>query len=351
VVPPVEHRGYAAVRWGAALGSKRVLVTGASGFIGFHLCKRLLEEGNIVLGIDNFDPYYDVALKRRRAKLLLEHAQFSLAEETIEDVGALIKTWGSFRPELVIHLAAQAGVRDSGGLARAYLGANLVGSFNILEAARAHPVKHLLIASTSSVYGADGTRPFTETQPARHPISIYAATKKSVELLAHSYSHLFRTPVTAFRFFTVYGPWGRPDMALFKFTRAILEGRAIDIYDAENMARDFTYVDDLVEAISRLIPIVPGDERVAGDSLSHVAPFRVVNIAGGKCERLVLCIEELEEALGMKAVKNFLPAQPGEVLTTEASPELLRTLTGYVPSTPLREGIRRFVQWYREHQI
>lgn len=326
----------------------RVLVTGSAGFIGFHLCDALLRAGATVLGIDNFSDYYDPQLKEHRTAILLGHPNFELVRASIEDRENFGAAWDAFKPDVVVHLAAQAGVRFSIENPESYVGANLIGTFNVLELARRHPLRHLLVASTSSVYGANTEMPFVETQRTQTPMSLYAATKGATELMGHSYSHLFGTPTTFFRFFTVYGPWGRPDMALFKFTKAIVEGQPIDVYNDGEMTRDFTFIDDLVGAIVRLIEAVPGTKPVEGDNLSPVAPYRVVNIGGGQPIQLMDYIAELERALGRTAVKNFLPMQLGDVPATAASSDLLRRLTGSVPSTPLAEGIRRFVEWYRE---
>jgi UDP-glucuronate 4-epimerase len=328
--------------------TKRVLVTGSAGFIGFHTCNRLLEQGATVLGVDNFTPYYDVTLKERRNEMLASNAAFSVARVSIEDREAFGAAWTEFGPDIVIHLAAQAGVRYSIDEPASYVGANLIGTFNVLELARHYPVKHLLAASTSSVYGANADMPFFETQRTATPLSLYAATKGATELMAHSYSHLFGTPMTFFRFFTVYGPWGRPDMALFKFTKAILADQPIDVYNNGKMVRDFTYIDDLVEAIVRLTDAVPGSEPMEGDSLSPVAPFRVVNVGGGTPTPLMEYVGALEKALGRAATKNFMPMQQGDVPATEASSALLEQLTGFVPAIPPSEGVPAFVRWYRE---
>lgn len=327
----------------------RVLVTGSAGFIGFHTCSRLLDSGATVLGIDNFSAYYDVSLKERRTAILAEKPGFSLARISIEDQAALEEAWTAFKPDIVIHLAAQAGVRYSIEEPRGYIGANVIGTFNLLEMARHHPVRHFLAASTSSVYGANTQMPFEETQRTQTPLSLYAATKGATELIAHSYSHLFGTPMTFFRFFTVYGPWGRPDMALFKFTRAILAGEPIDVYNNGAMVRDFTYVADLADAIIALTAAVPGSSPVAGDSLSPVAPFRTVNIGAGTATQLMDYIGELERALGKTAIKNFLPMQQGDVPATEASPALLKQLTGTAPATLPSVGVPAFVKWYLDH--
>lgn len=330
-------------------GKTRVLVTGAAGFIGFHVASAFLQRGASVLGIDNFSAYYDVALKEARADILRNDPGFALARLSIDDAAAFGAAWADFRPDIVVHLAAQAGVRHSIDAPESYVAANLIGTFNVLELARRHPVRHLLAASTSSVYGANTDLPFAETQRTATPMSFYAATKGATELMGHSYAHLYGIPTTFFRFFTVYGPWGRPDMALFKFTRAIIAGEPIDIYNDGEMARDFTYVDDLVEGIMRLAEAVPGDAPVEGDSLSPVAPYRIVNIGGGRPTPLMDYIAALEAALGREAVKNFLPMQPGDVPATAASPDLLRRLTGFVPEVAPATGVRRFVDWYREH--
>jgi UDP-glucuronate 4-epimerase len=327
----------------------RVLVTGSAGFIGFHTASRLLQAGATVLGVDNFSDYYDVALKEARNDMLANHPNFRVARLSIEDQPALAAAWAEFKPDVVIHLAAQAGVRFSIEQPASYIGANIVGTFNLLELARHHPVRHFLAASTSSVYGANTDMPFGETQRTATPMSLYAATKGATELMGHSYAHLFRTPMTFFRFFTVYGPWGRPDMALFKFTRAILAGEPIDVYNNGDMVRDFTFIDDLAESIVRLIDAVPGDTPVEGDSLSPAAPFRIVNIGAGRPTPLMDYIAAAEKALGRTAIKNFLPMQAGDVPATEASSDLLRRLTGYAPSTTPEEGVAAFVRWYLDH--
>ncbi|HEV7288002.1 NAD-dependent epimerase/dehydratase family protein [Sphingomonas sp.] len=331
------------------LTNRRVLVTGSAGFIGFHTSSLLLQSGAKVLGVDNFTPYYDPSLKERRNEILSNHANFELARISIEDGAALTQAWRDFAPDAVIHLAAQAGVRYSIDHPADYVGTNIVGTFNLMELARHNPVRHFLAASTSSVYGANTAMPFDEMQRTQTPMSLYAATKGATELMGHSYAHLFGIPMTFFRFFTVYGPWGRPDMALFKFADAMLRDEAIDVYNNGEMARDFTYVDDLVRSIVDLVSAVPGKEPVAHDSLSPAAPFRVVNIGGGTPTPLMDYIAALEKALGMTAKKNFLPMQAGDVPATEASPELLRALTGRVPATTVEKGVAEFVRWYREH--
>lgn len=332
------------------LSDRRILVTGSAGFIGFHTARALLKAGAAVCGIDNFNGYYDVGLKEARNAILADYPNFSLTRASIEDADALGQAWRAFAPDTVIHLAAQAGVRYSIEHPAEYIGANVVGTFNLLELARRHPVSHFLAASTSSVYGANEQMPFTEVQRTQTPMSLYAATKGATELIGHSYSHLFGIPTTFFRFFTVYGPWGRPDMALFKFARAMLRDEPIDVYNNGEMARDFTYVDDLVAALVDLIAAVPGTTRVADcDSLSPVAPFRTVNIGGGNAVPLMDYIAALEAAIGRPAKKNFLPMQAGDVPATEASPDLLRHLIGFVPETPVHEGVQAFLNWYRGH--
>lgn len=330
------------------LANRRILVTGSAGFIGFHTARHLLDAGATVLGIDNFTPYYDVSLKDARNAILAERPGFRLARLGIEDADALGAVWRAFAPDTVIHLAAQAGVRYSIEHPAEYVGTNVTGTFNLLELARHHPVRHFLAASTSSVYGANTDMPFAETQRTQTPMSLYAATKGATELIGHSYAHLYGIPLTFFRFFTVYGPWGRPDMALFKFVKAMVAGEAIDVYNNGQMARDFTYVEDLVAALIALIDAVPGTEPVGpADSLSPVAPFRTVNIGGGMPVPLMDYVAALEAAMGSEAKKNFLPMQPGDVPATHASPDLLRALTGFVPQTPVREGVKAFVDWYR----
>jgi UDP-glucuronate 4-epimerase len=328
----------------------RFLITGSAGFIGFHLARRLLAEGHQVAGVDNFSSYYDPELKEaRNAQLELHHNAFKVHRLDLQDASALTAAWDEARPDVVVHLAAQAGVRYSIDHPDSYVGSNLIGTYNILEAARRFQPRHLLAASTSSVYGANTQMPFRETDRAVHPVSLYAATKGATELMGHSYSHLFGIPTTFFRFFTVYGPWGRPDMALFKFTRAILAGEPIEVYGEGKMSRDFTYVDDLIEGIVRLAEAAPQSAAAEGDTLSPVAPFRVVNIGGGTPSGLMDYIAELERALGREAVKTFLPMQDGDVTATFASADLLEQITGYRPMTPISVGVPAFVDWYRAH--
>ncbi|WP_058284028.1 GDP-mannose 4,6-dehydratase [Ruegeria denitrificans] len=332
-----------------------VLITGSAGFIGFHLSKLLLAQGYRVVGLDALNDYYDVSLKETRHDMLTHEpngAHFTPVIGKVETPGLMMSLFEEHRFDYVIHLAAQAGVRYSIENPRSYLESNVIGTFEILEAARVHPPKHMLLASTSSAFGANTEMPYKETQRADHQISFYAATKKSTENMAHSYAHLFDLPITMFRFFTVYGPWGRPDMALFKFTKAIFEGEAIDVYNHGNMKRDFTYVDDLVEAICLLmdaVPMRPADGQVPeGDSLSPVAPHRVVNIGNNDAVQLTAFIEAIEAATGITAEKNMMPRQPGDVLDTWADASLLQDLTGYQPRTSVQEGVAEFVKWYRE---
>ena len=330
---------------------RTALVTGSSGFIGFHLCQKLLDDGFRVVGIDNLSDYYDVALKQRRQSILLQNPNFRVINDNIEAPGLMMSLFAEETPDVIIHLAAQAGVRYSIDNPRAYLESNIVGTFEILEAARAYPPAHMLLASTSSAYGANTVMPYQETVKADHQMSFYAATKKATEAMAHSYAHLYHLPVTMFRFFTVYGPWGRPDMALFKFTKAILNGDPIDVYNHGDMKRDFTYVTDLVEGIRLLIDAVPErlDEVPEGDSLSPVAPWRVVNIRNSDSVQLTDFIAAIEEATGKTATRNMMPMQAGDVPATWADASLLQTLTGYKPQTNVRDGVQAFVDWYRDY--
>lgn len=332
----------------------RALVTGSAGFIGYHLCQRLLDEGWIVAGLDALTDYYDVGLKQRRHEMLAENPNFTAHIARLEDNGVLNDLLAEFHPDTVIHLAAQAGVRYSIDAPETYVNSNLIGTFRLLEAVRSHPVDHLLMASTSSVYGANTKMPYGENDKADSQMSFYAATKKANEAMAHSYAHLYSIPTTMFRFFTVYGSWGRPDMAHFKFTKAILNGDPIDVYNGGKMRRDFTFIDDLVEALWRLIPVVPDgvknrSEVISGDSLSTVAPFRILNIGNAEPIELMDYIAAIEDACGRKAEKNFMDMQAGDVPATFADTRLLQALTGYTPATPVAQGIRSFVGWYREY--
>jgi UDP-glucuronate 4-epimerase len=327
----------------------RILVTGTAGFIGHHLTLRLLADGHRVVGVDAMTPYYDVTLKQRRLELQRARPGFSFHEVRLEDAEAFAAVWAEAEPEIAVHLAAQAGVRYSLESPRTYVDANVGGTFNVLELARRRPLRHLLVASTSSVYGLTRrAAPARETDATDQPVSLYAATKKAAEAMGHSYAHLFGIPTTFLRFFTVYGPWGRPDMAFFKFTAAILEGRPIDLYAGGRLTRDFTYVGDIVEAVSRLLEIAPSlDARVGGDSLSTCAPFRVVNIGAGAAASVSDFLAAIERACGREALRNDLPMQPGDVAHTLASTELLHALTGFRPTTALATGVDRFVAWYR----
>ncbi|MBY0258918.1 NAD-dependent epimerase/dehydratase family protein [Methylobacterium sp.] len=330
----------------------RILITGTAGFIGYHAARRLQRAGHDVVGIDGMTPYYDVSYKQRRHATLLQNPGFTAHEFMLEDMDALGRVWEETAPEVVIHLAAQAGVRYSLENPRAYVDSNLTGTFNVLECARRMTPGHLLLASTSSVYGAADKVPFAEADKADAPMTLYAATKKATELMAHSYAHLFDIPTTAFRFFTVYGPFGRPDMALFKFVSALLQDRPLDIYNHGRMERDFTYIDDLVEGIVRLIDAVPirGEPvRDAEDTLSAVAPFRTVNIGNSDPVPLMHFVDAVENAVGRKGRHNYLPMQPGDVPRTFADSSLLQSLTGFRPATPVAEGVGRFVGWYRDY--
>ncbi|MEA2759058.1 MAG: UDP-glucuronate 4-epimerase [Methylobacteriaceae bacterium] len=330
----------------------RIFVTGAAGFIGFHLCRRLLDDGHTVDGYDGLTPFYDQGLKAERRALLAGRNNFRLHVGMLEDEAALAAALEVAAPEVVIHLAAQAGVRYSLENPRAYLQSNIVGTFNLMEALREKPPRHLLIASTSSLYGVSRHLPFVEHQHTDRPLTIYAASKKATEVMAHAHAHLSGMPTTIFRFFTVYGPWGRPDMAPLKFVDAIDAGRAIDLYNNGDMKRDFTYVDDLVESVVRLIDCIPRPaEADASDepALSPVAPFRIVNIGRGQPVNLLDFIEKIERKLGKRAIRNYLPMQKGDVPVTFADCHLLERLTGYRPVTGVREGVDALVDWYRAH--
>lgn len=329
---------------------RRAFITGTAGFIGFHLAEQLLKEGWRVVGYDGMTDYYDVALKKKRHALLKDKEHFSATEAMLEDAEMLKRAVMAARPDVIIHLAAQAGVRYSIENPRAYVDANLVGTFNLMEAALAVRPAHLLMASTSSVYGANSDMPYCETDKADMQMSFYAATKKANEAMAHAWAHIHGLPISMFRFFTVYGPWGRPDMALFKFTDAILNGRSIDVYNHGKMWRDFTYVDDLVHGIRLLIDAPPGTRKVSqSDSLSPVAPWRVVNVGNSTKVRLEDFIDAIEAATGKRAIRNYMAMQPGDVPSTWADCRLIEQLTDYRPATEIQEGVKRFISWYIGH--
>ncbi len=333
-------------------GVARILITGDAGFIGHHLAAACLEHGHSVLGIDTLTPYYDVRLKQARRARLAGAGDYRPLTFAIEDQAQLMAAFAAFKPEIVYHLAAQAGVRHSLDAPAAYIAANIGGSFAVLEACRAHPPKHLLLASTSSAYGANTHYPFCETDRAVHPVSLYAATKGSMELMAHAYAHLFAFPVTAFRFFTVYGPWGRPDMAYFSFAEAIYAGKPLTLFNRGESTRDFTYIDDLVRAMQALAQGVPvaGQSVQAGDSISPVAPYRLVNIGMGQPVAVIEMLRALEAALGRTALCVHKPLPPGDVVKTFASPDLLFALIGPQQATPLADGIAQFVRWFTDYR-
>jgi UDP-glucuronate 4-epimerase len=319
----------------------KILVTGAAGFIGMHVCQRLLERGEEVIGIDNLNSYYDVSLKESRLKELVKYSNFHFLRLDISDRDVMNSVFEKEQPELVVHLAAQAGVRYSLTNPHAYVDSNLVGFVNILEGCRLVKIKHLVYASSSSVYGGNTKIPFSEEDSVDHPISLYAATKKANELMAYSYSHLYRLPSTGLRFFTVYGPWGRPDMAYFSFTKAILEGRSIDVFNDGLLYRDFTYIDDIVEGVVRVL-----DKPLSPKSDMQV-PHQIFNIGNHEPVALLNFIETLENALGKTAIKKFLPMQPGDIHSTYADMKALDKCVGFKPKTPLDQGIKKFVDWYR----
>lgn len=330
----------------------KVLVTGAAGFIGFHAARALLERGDTVVGIDNLNSYYDVELKKARLARLEGRNRFSFHKIDIADRDAVAALFGLEKFDRIVHLAAQAGVRYSIENPQAYLDSNIQGFLNILEGCRNSPVAHCVFASSSSVYGANTHMPFNERDGVDHPLSLYAATKKSNELMAHTYAHLYRVPLTGLRFFTVYGPWGRPDMAPFKFTKNILEGKPIDVYNHGHHARDFTFIDDIVEGVVRTVDAAAqpdphwSSDKPRADTSS--APYRIYNIGNNTPVPLSNFIEIIEEATGKKAIRNLLPAQPGDVPETYADVDTLTQAVGFTPSTPLDVGLHRFVRWYRE---
>ena len=330
------------------------IVTGAAGFIGFHLCKRLIEEGKKVIGIDNINNYYDVNLKNKRLQILKDCSKdsFDFFKEDIEDKDKIIDLFREYNPDKVVNLAAQAGVRYSIENPDIYIQSNLVGFLNIIECCRNFNVKHFIYASSSSVYGGNVKMPFSEAHSVDHPVSLYAATKKANELIAHSYSHLYNLPSTGLRFFTVYGPWGRPDMALFLFTKAIIEGSPIDVFNKGDMIRDFTYIDDIIESLFRVInnppTIDPSFNKLEPNPSKSWAPHRVFNIGNSEPITLMQFIEAIENSLGKKAKKNFLPMQPGDVQATSADTELLEKFIDFKPNTSVEVGIQKFVEWYRD---
>ena len=328
----------------------KVLITGTAGFIGFHLAKLLLKEGFKVHGYDSINDYYDVNLKHARQNILLKDKNFSTTKGLLEDNDKLTEVADKFQPDVIIHLAAQAGVRYSLENPRAYINSNIIGTFNVMEIAKKHKVKHLLMSSSSSVYGANTNMPFTENNKVDTQLTIYAATKKSNESMAHSYAHLWKIPTTMFRFFTVYGPWGRPDMAYFKFVSSIINNKQIDIYNNGKMYRDFTYVDDLVNGIKLLLECIPNNKKISeNDSLSSVAPFRIVNIGNSEKIKLIDFINAIEASLNKKAIRNYMPMQKGDVTETWADASLLQNLTNYKPKTNYKEGINNFVKWYLDY--
>jgi|TARA_B110000093_G_scaffold25748_1_gene24845 UDP-glucuronate 4-epimerase len=327
----------------------KIFITGSSGFIGFHLSKKLLDSGHSVHGFDSMNNYYDVKLKKARYEILKKYKKFSFTKNNLENQKVLSNTILKFKPKIIIHLAAQAGVRYSIEKPRVYLDSNITGTYNIIELAKKVNVKHLLIASSSSVYGANKKLPFKEIDKTETQLSIYAATKKSTESIAHSYSNIWKVPITMLRFFTVYGPWGRPDMALFKFTKGIIDNKKIDIYNKGKMYRDFTYIDDIVNGIKALINKAPNSKQLnkfKNDSLSSVAPFRVLNIGNTRKVFLLDFIDALEKELGKKAIRNYMPMQKGDVKMTLSDTTLLKKLTGYNPKTNFKQGIKNFLKWY-----
>lgn len=331
----------------------KVLVTGAAGFIGFHTAQALLARGDTVVGLDNLNAYYDPKLKEARLAHLLPRNSFRFVKADLEDTVAIDRLFKEEKPDRVVHLAAQAGVRYSLENPRAYIDSNIVGTLNILEGCRHTGVEHLVYASSSSVYGMSTRMPFSVHDNVDHPVSLYAATKKSNELMAHSYAHLYRIPTTGLRFFTVYGPWGRPDMSVFLFTRKLLAGEPIDVFNHGRHERDFTYIDDIVEGVVRTLDKVaepdPAWSSDSPDSATSTAPYRLYNIGNNNPVPLMTLIGAIEKATGRKAKLNFLPLQPGDVPKTYADVDALADAVGFSPSTPIEEGVRRFVQWYRGH--
>jgi len=332
----------------------KIFITGASGFIGFHVSKKLLDKGHIVHGYDSMNNYYDVSLKKNRLKILKKYNNFYFKKANLEDERKLRYCILKFKPNIVIHLAAQAGVRYSNENPSAYLNSNILGTFNILEIVKKIKIKHLLIGSSSSVYGANKKFPFREIDKTDHQVSFYAATKKSIESLSHSYSNLWKLPITMLRFFTVYGPYGRPDMAYFSFTKKILTGKKIEIYNKGKMYRDYTYVDDIVDGIYKLLykaPVLKSKKKFKNDSLSPVAPFRILNIGNTKKIYLLDFINTLEKELNKRIKKKYLPMQKGDVHSTLSDSSLLKRITGYNPKTNYKTGIKKFINWYTGYYL
>tara|TARA_B100001123_G_C15161201_1_gene967518 strand:- start:168 stop:1169 length:1002 start_codon:yes stop_codon:yes gene_type:complete len=330
----------------------KIFITGSSGFIGFSVSKKLLDQGHFVHGFDSMNNYYDLKLKKSRKRILEKYKKFSFSKGQLENHKALSKSIFRFKPKVIIHLAAQAGVRYSLEKPRVYLNSNIIGTYNIIELAKKVNVKHLLIASSSSVYGANKNLPFKEIDKTQTQLSIYASTKKSTESIAHSYSNLWKIPISMLRFFTVYGPWGRPDMALFKFTKGIINKKKIDIYNNGKMYRDFTYIDDVVEGVCSLINKPPSLKhlgKIKNDSLSPVAPFRVLNIGNSNKVYLLDFINAIEKELKAKAIRNYMPLQKGDVKITLSNTNLLKKITGYNPKTKYTIGVKKFIKWYFDY--
>ena len=330
----------------------KILITGSSGFIGFHLAKFILDKGYQVLGIDSMNNYYDVKLKKARLNILKRYKNFSFNKISLENDKKIKLIFKKYKPKIVIHLAAQAGVRYSINKPRVYLKSNIDGSFNVIEASYKTNVNHLIMASSSSVYGANQSIPFKEIDKTESQLSIYAATKKANESMAHSYSNIWKVPITMLRFFTVYGPWGRPDMALFKFTKGIINNNPIDIYNNGNMYRDFTYIDDIVKGIYLLIHKIPNKKQIGkykNDSLSNVAPFRILNIGNSNKVLLLNFLKEIENRLNKKSIRRYLPLQKGDVKKTLSNINLLKSITKYNPTTNYKKGIEEFIKWYKDY--
>ena len=331
----------------------KIFITGTAGFIGFSLARSLLDNNHVIHGYDGITNYYDIKLKNNRNNILKKHKKFSFTKGMLENKDLLNKVMVKFKPDIIIHLAAQAGVRYSVDKPRTYLSSNIMGTYNIIELAHKTKVKHLMIASSSSVYGANKKTPYSENDSVKLQMSIYASTKLATESIAHSYSNIWKIPTTVLRLFTVYGQWGSPDMALFKFTKSILEGKKIDIYNNGNLYRDFTYIDDIIKGVSSLIKKIPKYKKNPSlnkiDSLSSVAPFRIINIGNSKKIKLLDFIKAFENSLGKKALRNYMPMQKGDVFMTLANTKLLKKITGFMPKTNYKEGVRKFVEWYLDY--